>query len=95
MEPQQPPGSPPPAAPAAESGPKSSPLPATCPVCGDARDDDEDRFCSACGYDFTAGTGGPVPTSGVSKPVFWLLMVVWVAVALAGLIWLYNGLYRL
>jgi hypothetical protein len=71
-------------------------LPATCPVCGDERDVDEDRFCSACGYDFIEGKpGAPPPRSGLSKPVLWLLVVVWAAIAVAGLVWLYNGLYRL
>jgi uncharacterized membrane protein YvbJ len=69
-------------------------LPAICPVCGEEREDD-DRFCSACGHDFTGGTGGAVPNAGMSRPVFWLFMIVWVAIALGALFWLYNGLYRL
>ena len=100
MEPRPPPSSTPPpgstpsSPPASASEPSLAGLPSACPQCGQEREAD-DRYCPACGYDFADQAGGTARTGGLGKPLLWILVVFWAAVAVAGLIYLYNGFYRL
>jgi hypothetical protein len=94
VEPTPPQTSTPPAQPAATSEPPLDSLPATCAVCGVAREPD-DRFCEACGHDFTAPAPAPTGPGGMRGPLLWLFVLFWAALAVGGLIWLYTGLYRL
>jgi uncharacterized protein (DUF983 family) len=93
----QPPQSPTPPPPAQEAGePALSGLPTTCPVCGESREVD-DRFCEACGHDFTVPGSGPAaaPKIGSRGLIILLIILIWAAICIGGLFYLYNGMYRL
>ena len=95
MDPKPPPSpSPSPPPPPLAPEPVLSKLPSTCPVCGEARETDA-QFCQACGHNFVASGDAPAPTSGLRGPLLWLVVVFWSMLAIAGLYWLYTGLYKL
>ncbi|MCC6176539.1 MAG: hypothetical protein IT305_14625 [Chloroflexi bacterium] len=57
------------------------------------------RFCEECGFDFgtaenpaapdSAGTGGML-----RGPVLWAVMIVWAAIAIGALAWIYSAAIR-
>jgi hypothetical protein len=69
-------------------------LPATCPICGEARDDDA-QFCQHCGHNFVSPNGAPKAQGGLRGPLLWIVVVFWAVLGVVGLYWLYTGLYRL
>ena len=93
MDPTPPPSPAPPPPPVAVE-PELSNLPATCPICGDEREEDA-QFCQNCGHNFVSGVGPPAATGGLRGPVLWLVVLFWAVLGIVGLYWLYTGLFRL
>jgi hypothetical protein len=105
VEPQPPQSSTPPPSPSAASPPPpppaaDAPLPnieiTICPVCREPRAEDA-RFCEECGHDYG---GQAVPPAEEDRPMFsgpvlWAILVVWVALAIGGLYFLYTALWAI
>jgi hypothetical protein len=105
VEPQPPQSSTPPPPPSAAPPPPpppaaDAPLPnieiTICPVCREPRAEDA-RFCEECGHDYG---GQAVPPAEEDRPMFsgpvlWAILVVWVALAIGGLYFLYTALWAI
>jgi hypothetical protein len=90
----KPPPSPAPPPPPAAVGPALNNLPTICPVCGDGREEDA-QFCQNCGHNFVTGATPAASTGRLTGPVLVLVVLFWAILGIAGLYWLYTGLYRL
>jgi hypothetical protein len=93
VDPKPPPSAAPPPPIAAEPAELNN-LPAACPICGEARENDA-QFCQHCGHNFVSADGAPKTQGGLRGPLLWVIVVFWAVLAIAGLAWLYTGLYRL
>lgn len=85
-----------PAPPALPDAPLPNAEITVCPVCREPRAEDA-RFCEECGHDYG---GQPIPPVEEERPMFsgpllWAIMLFWVALALGGLLFLYNALWAI
>lgn len=94
MDPTPSPSAPPPPPPPAASAEQLKRLPATCPVCGDEREEDA-QFCQNCGHNFVDGDSQSAPKRGLPGPMWLILIVFWAILGIVGMYWLYTGLYGL
>lgn len=82
----------------ADGGGLPGSLATVCPACGEPRAEDA-RYCEECGHDFESAAPTPAPQpeekTGFSGPVLWLIMVFWVVLAVAGLVFLFTALWSL
>jgi predicted amidophosphoribosyltransferase len=78
-----------------EGATRISTAPSRCPACGEPARPGL-RFCEACGQEFGGESGGVVPPAERTEPaprqtpLWWLVVVVWVVLAAAGLFWVYS-----
>jgi hypothetical protein len=64
-----------------------------CPSCGEPRAEDA-RYCEECGHDYGGKTAPEAEErSMLSGPVLWVFMLFWVALAVAGLWYLFSVLW--
>jgi hypothetical protein len=105
VEPQPPQSSippPPPPGPSANDRPAAGsstsaapPAVTVCPVCSEPRAEDA-RFCEECGHDFGSTAPAAAEERGpLSGPVFWLVLVFWVALGIGALFFLYTVLWAI
>jgi hypothetical protein len=64
-----------------------------CPACNEPRAADA-RYCEECGYDYgSQPLPDPPERPFLTGPLLWLLLAFWLAVAVAGLWFLYTVLW--